>query len=96
MWWQLALPLSKNAIAAQMIFWFVGIWNDYFAPSMYLTGETKTVQVVITSIIDSNGSNLGFSEMMASAFIASLPMIAIFLIFRNMFVKTAVTSGVKG
>ena len=30
------LPLVKTAIAAQIIFWFIGIWNDYFAPSIYL------------------------------------------------------------
>lgn len=95
MWWQFALPLSKNAIAAQCIFWFVGIWNDYFAPSIYLTGEAKTIQVILSSIISDSESGGKLAEMMACAFITSIPMIIIFLLCRNMFVNSVSLSGVK-
>lgn len=96
MYWQIALPLAKNAIFAQVIFWFVGIWNDYFAPSIYLTNkDIRTVQVLLYLLNSDTGGNLDFPVMMAGAFISSLPMIAFFLIFRNMFVGSITMSGVK-
>ena len=45
---KIGLPLSKPAIAAQAIFWFVGIWNDFFGPSIYLTNpKVQTLQVYL-------------------------------------------------
>lgn len=42
------LPLLWPAMAAQGVFWFLGIWNDYFAPSIYLTRpEVMTLQPLI-------------------------------------------------
>lgn len=96
-YWQIALPLAKPAIAAQVIFWFIGIWNDYFAPSIYLTNKSVwTLQVAITSLNSSYGTGTNIPWIMAASFMASIPMIIIFLIFRKMFVQTEALSGVKG
>lgn len=96
MYWQIALPASKTAIAAQVIFWFVAIWNDYFAPSLYLTDpEQRTIQVLINMLNSETSGNLGLPLMMAASFLASIPMIIFFLIFRNMFVANLSLSGVK-
>lgn len=94
---QIALPLVKSAIAAQVIFWFVAIWNDYFAPSIYIgaSSEWKTLQVLLMSLYDAGKGSNGKDLMFAGSFIGSLPMITFFLIFRNMFVKTTALSGVK-
>lgn len=96
-YWQIALPLTKPAIAAQVIFWFVGIWNDYFAPSIYLTNKSVwTLQVAITSLNSSYGTGTNIPWIMAASFLASIPMIIVFLIFRKMFVQSEALSGVKG
>lgn len=96
-YWQIALPLTKPAIAAQVIFWFVGIWNDYFAPSIYLTNKSVwTLQVAITSLNSSYGTGTNIPWIMAASFLASIPMIIVFLIFRKMFVQSDALSGVKG
>ena len=36
-WARIMLPLSKAAIATLVIFTFVGTWNDYMGPMIYLT-----------------------------------------------------------
>lgn len=97
MYLQLALPLAKSAIAAQAIFWFVAIWNDYFAPSIYLmnNGDWGTLQVALMNLYDSTNGAIGKNVMFAGSFIGSLPMIAFFLAFRNMFVQSTSLSGVK-
>ena len=95
MYLKLALPLAKPAIAAQAIFWFVGIWNDFFAPSIYLTGEVKTLQVYLNSLISSEGSGIELPTLMAGSVLASLPMMIIFFAFQNFFINSIAFSGMK-
>lgn len=95
MWKNIALPLAKPAIAAQAVFWFVGIWNDYFGPSIYLTNpKVQTLQIYITSLNASNdGTN--FPAIMTGAFLASLPMIIIFFCFQDLFINSIAMTGSK-
>lgn len=95
-YYKIALPASKTALSAQIIFWFVAIWNDYFAPSLYLTGgDVRTLQVVLTQLNGDTSGNMGFAMMMGGSFISSIPMIIFFIIFRNFFIGNASLSGVK-
>ena len=95
---KVVLPLIKPAIIAQMLFWFVGIWNDFFGPSIYLTDpEIKTVQVLIMSLNSTAGAELGdLPFVMAAAFISSLPIILLFILMNKAFVQTNATAGLKG
>ena len=96
MFFQIALPLSKPAIAAQAIFWFVGIWNDFFGPSIYLTNpDVQTLQVYLNSLLSSNSSGLELPTIMAGAVLASVPMMIIFFCFQNFFINSIALSGMK-
>lgn len=93
---QIVLPLAKPALAAQIVFWFVGIWNDYFAPSIYLTTEKSyTLQVLLSSLNSSYGSGVNFPLVMAGAFVSSLPMIALFIGFQKYFIQSSASVGIK-
>lgn len=51
-WAKIMLPLSTAAIATLVIFTFVGTWNDYMGPMIYLTrDENKTIQVGLRRFI---------------------------------------------
>ena len=97
-YWSIGLPLAKPAIAAQVIFWFVGIWNDYFAPSLYLQRQDNwTLQVAITMLNSSTtGSGNDLPLLFAAAFLSSIPMIILFILCRKMFINMNLNSGVKG
>ena len=90
------LPLLWPAMAAQGVFWFLGIWNDYFAPSIYLTRpEVMTLQPLITSL---NASQRGtnFPLVMTGAFLSSVPLLAVYLFFQKYFIRAlSITSGIK-
>ncbi len=93
---KIVLPLSKPAIAAQAIFWFVGIWNDFFAPSIYLTNpDVLTLQVYLNSLLSSNASGVELPTLMAGSVLASLPMMIIFFSFQNFFINSIALSGMK-
>jgi multiple sugar transport system permease protein len=95
---KVVLPLIKPALVAQMLFWFVGIWNDFFGPSIYLTDPSiKTVQVLIMGLNSTAGAEAGdMPFVMAASFISSLPIILLFIIMNKSFVQTNANSGIKG
>mgnify|MGYP002232298209 CR=1 FL=1 len=36
---QIFMPLMKGALATQLMLWFMGIWNDYLAPTIFIQDE---------------------------------------------------------
>ena len=89
-------PLVKTAIAAQVIFWFIGIWNDYFAPSIYLiTPDHMTLQALLGSL--NPAQNRQYLPMaLAGAVLSSIPMFVIYLSCQKFFIESLAISGVKG
>lgn len=91
------LPMMGPAIAAQVVFMFIGNWNDFFAPSLYLTNENvKTLQLKLKSLSDGNRMDLPY--VFAGAAITCVPLFAIYFAFQRYFVGgLAITgTGVKG
>ena len=88
------MPIMGPAIAAQVIFMFVGNWNDYFAPSLYLTIEkAMTLQLMIKSLSD---SQVDLPVSFAGAVVASIPLYIIYIIFQRYFIEGMAISGVQG
>lgn len=88
------IPMMGPAMAAQIIFMFVGNWNDFFAPSLYLTTENvMTLQLMLKSLSD---SKVDLPISFAGAVIASVPLYVIYIIFQRYFIEGMAISGVKG
>mgnify|MGYP002801625929 FL=1 len=91
------LPLIKTALAAQIIFWFIGIWNDYFAPSIYLKSyEVMTLQPMMARINSDMSGGTNLPLIMAGAVLSSIPMFIIYISFQKYFIESLSISGVKG
>ncbi len=91
------LPMIKTAIAAQVIFWFTGIWNDYFAPAIYLKDQAKmTLQPMMAFINSNNSGGTNLPLIMAGAVLSSIPMLLIYSTCQKFFVESIAVSGVKG
>ena len=90
------IPLMKPAIVAQVIFWFVALWNDYFGPSIYLSDSRKlTLQVALSYLNTTNGV-ADKPIVMAASCITCLPLFIIYGIFQKHFVGSLSISGIKG
>lgn len=90
------LPQVKPALFAVGIISFIGYWNDYFTPYMYLRNHL-TLSVGIYRLQESfktSGSN--WPVVFAAMVIASLPMIAIFAVFQKTIISNTVAGGLKG
>jgi len=97
-WWQIyrwiILPLCKPALAAVAIFAFVGSWNEFLTPLVYLN-QTSLFTVALGVQLFSGQYNSFYNLMMAAALIALLPVIAIFLMAQRYFVEGVVLTGLK-
>ena len=96
------LPLVKTAILVQVIFWFLGIWNDFFGPDIYLPSlDNKTLQIMIRYFgADPSGGGGGALKdqpyVMAASVLSSIPTLVVYVCFQKHFVNTFVSTGVKG
>lgn len=92
---RIMLPLAKPALATLTIFTFVGTWNDFLGPSIYLTTESKkTLQIGLRMFIGQYSSEYGL--IMAASVISLIPVLAVFLYFQKYFVEGIAATGVKG
>ncbi len=93
---EIMLPNAKPAIAAQAILWFMGIWNDYFAPSIYLNDPAKTtVQVMISQLNAMYAIQTDYPLLLAASVIALLPMLIVFMIFQKQIIASVAMTGLK-
>jgi len=93
--WKIALPLVKPAVAALCIFTFLGNWNAYIWPLIVTRSESmRTLPVGIAFF--SSESQSSFHLIMAAASLATVPVIIIFLIFQRQIIKGIALAGLKG
>ncbi len=93
----ICLPLIKPALTAQIVLTFVGTWNDYFVPSIYLTGmESKTVQLQLLSLQQQQNNLMDMNIVMAGSVLSSIPMLFIYIFCQRFFVESLAISGIKG
>ena len=91
------LPVMKPAIAAQVIFWFMGIWNDFMGPLIYLDSEKNyTVQLALRLLSSMGEATSEYPMIMAGSVISCVPLLALFVCFQRYFMDSMVISGIKG
>jgi multiple sugar transport system permease protein len=89
------LPLAKPALVTLAILSFIGTWNDFLSPLIYLNDQSMmTLPVGLASFQGLHYSDWG--PLMAGSFMACIPMIALFVFGQRYFVRGIVLSGLKG
>ena len=92
--WRIMVPLSVPALLAQGILGFIGGYNDYFGPLLYLQDpDWYTLQIALNSFQGTYSFNN--SAMMAGSVIALLPTLVIYIIAQKYFIEGIATSGMK-
>lgn len=93
---QIFFPLMKGAVGTQLTLWFMAIWNDYLAPTIFLRSEKNwTLQVVIRSFNTYYSIQSDYSLIMAASVIAMLPTMILFFCFQKVIIESVAISGIK-
>lgn len=97
MFFRLIFPLIRPAVAAQFILWFMGVWNDYLAPLIYLNSpEKQTLQIVIANLNAAYAIQTDYPLIMAASVVSLLPVLTVFIIFQKQIIESVALSGMKG
>lgn len=95
LFWRIALPLVKPALAALCIFTFLGNWNAFLWPVIITEKmDMRTVPVGLSFFSGEAGSS--WELIMAGASMATIPVLIVFLFFQRQIIKGIALTGLKG
>ena len=92
---RIVLPLSGPALATLGIFSFQNVWNDFIWPFIIVKSDAmKTVQIGLLGFQRENSTE--WTLLMAATLLATLPVVAIFLLGQRYFTQGIALTGLKG
>ncbi len=94
-YWQIMLPLSGPVVAIVAIYTFLGSWNDFMGPLIYLNSpENRTLALALNSFKGQYGTS-DAQLLMAASVICMLPCLVLFFAAQRYFVESVASSGLK-
>ena len=88
-------PHASASSAVVAVFSFIGAWNDFLGPLLYLMDDDKyTLAIGLARLQGQYSSDWG--RMMAMSVVMTLPLIALFFLAQRAFVDGIKLGGVKG
>lgn len=95
---RIMLPLAKPALATIAVFTFIGSWNDYMGPLLYLSKDPNkyTVALGLAMFRSAFLGRTRWDLLMAASTMMIMPIIVIFFLAQRYFVQGITVSGLKG
>jgi multiple sugar transport system permease protein len=93
-WWRIAMPLVKPAVAALCIFNFIGNWNSYLWPLIIASGREYYTLPVGLSFFRGE-STTEWEKIMTGASLATVPLLLVFFLFQRQIIKGIALTGLK-
>jgi ABC-type glycerol-3-phosphate transport system permease component len=91
----IVVPMSGSILATLSILRFLGAWNNFIQPMIFISDEYK--QLIPVGLMRLDGEYVKqWGEMMAGYSIAAIPLVLIFLFTMRLFVKGLTAGAVKG
>jgi multiple sugar transport system permease protein len=96
-WWQIIMPLARPALIAVSNFAFIGAWEDFFNPLIYLNTRRKfTLQLGLDVFSNNYGGFPQYNLLMAVGIIIMLPVIVFYFVGQRYFIEGVTLTGQKG
>ena len=94
-YWYIMLPLVRPSLATVAVFTFLGVWNDFVGPLIYL-GDQRLYPLSLGLYalqLQSDGST---AMVMAGSLLMIIPVVAIFFFAQRYFIQGITMTGMKG
>lgn len=92
---RIAMPLARPTIATTAIFGFMGFWNEFTKPMLYLKTSSKYTLTLGLQSFQSQNAGTMWNQVMAAACISVVPIIILYLIFNKFFLVGVRMDGEK-
>jgi len=101
--WQIIVPLCKPAVATMATLGFIGAWNNFLGPLIFLNSQDKyTLAVGLRYFQSAVAGGAGAVSrpqdhlLMGASLFMALPCLILFFLAQKYFVQGIVTTGIKG
>lgn len=98
--WYVIAPMAKPALATIAIFTFMGVWNDFFGPLIYLNSSDKfTIALGVYQFRISTFRYVDvirWNLLMAASLVFMIPSLVIFFLAQKQFMEGINLTGVRG
>lgn len=98
-YWSIVLPLARPALATVALFSFVGTWNDFFGPLIYINTPEKATLTLGLQMLKAQIVGTGTVQwhiLMAASLLVMLPNIVVFFFAQKHFIKGLQMGGLRG
>lgn len=94
---RIVLPILKPAIAVQVIFSFVGSWNNYFTPALLLhDNNKKTLPILMAQLRGADFLKFDMGQVYMMIAFSIFPVILVYLFLSKFIVQGVAMGSVKG
>ena len=95
--WQFVVPLAMPAITAQFILSFIGSWNNYLGPLLFVQSEAwYPLALLVVEFKKKIGDNTtNYPSIMAISVLALLPVLILFGAFQKWILGSIMLTGSK-
>ncbi|MDQ0902087.1 MULTISPECIES: carbohydrate ABC transporter permease [unclassified Paenibacillus] len=92
----IAFPLVRPAVATYAILRFIWTWNDFLNPTIFIKSDILyTIPIALKKFSDAYGGQT-YSLIMAGAVSAIIPLLIIFVVAQKQVIEGIAVGGVKG
>lgn len=93
-WWNIMLPLAKNALVIVIVSGFYNVWGEYTIAKTLATRENSMpISVALTLL---KGEDWNYGVLSSAITMSILPPIVVFATFQSQLVEGMVAGSVKG
>ena len=92
---QIMLPLSGPVIAIVAIYTFLGTWNDFLGPLIYLNSPSNRTLALALNAFNGQYGTTDAHLLMAASVVCLLPCVLLFFACQKYFVESVATTGGK-
>lgn len=96
MYWRIALPLSRPALATLAVLQFQGSWDSFLMPSVITSGSPSMYTLPVGLAQFSFGYTTYWPEVMAGAMIIIIPIMIVYIFAQRYFIEGLSRTGIKG
>ena len=93
--WKIMFPQVTGLLFALWIMAFIGAWNDYMGPIMYLPSYVTLSSGLYIYQVE-QARKLNTPVLFAGALMCIVPVVTLFIIFQDKFINLSYGSGIKG
>ena len=92
---QIAVPMVKNVLGTVVLLKFIDFWNDYQTPMLYMPSYATLARGLFALSHRSQGGAATVPGQMAGCMLLALPILILFIIFKDKLMGNISMGGVK-